>query len=68
MALAAKADVTGRFSTFIPAMQTLGAAVGPALGGMLVVGGSFTYVYLMSTVAWIVTVGLFFAARSRLPH
>jgi predicted MFS family arabinose efflux permease len=68
MALAAKADLTGRFSTFIPAMQTLGAAVGPALGGILVVGGSFTYVYLISTVAWIVTVGLFFAARSRLPH
>jgi predicted MFS family arabinose efflux permease len=66
MALAAKADITGRFSTFIPAMQTLGAAVGPALGGMLIVGGSFAYVYLMSTAAWIATVFLFFAARSRL--
>ncbi len=66
MALAAKADVSGRFTSFIPAMQTLGAAVGPALGGMLIVGGSFTYVYLMSTAAWIATVFLFFAARSRL--
>ena len=66
MALAAKADVSGRFSTFIPATQTLGAAVGPAVGGMLIVGGSFTYVYLMSTVAWIATVFLFFAARRRL--
>ena len=66
MALAAKADVSGRYSTLIPAMQTLGAAVGPALGGMLIVGGSFTYVYLMSTAAWITTVILFFAARRRL--
>jgi len=66
MALAAKADVSGRFSTFIPAFQTLGAAVGPALGGILIVGGSFAYVYLMSTVAWIATVFLFFAARARL--
>ena len=66
MALAAKADVSGRYSTFIPATQTLGAAVGPALGGMLIVGGSFTYVYVMSTVAWIATVFLFFAARNRL--
>lgn len=66
MALAAKADVSGRFSTFIPATQTLGAAVGPALGGMLIVGGSFTYVYVMSTVAWIATVFLFFAAHRRL--
>ena len=66
MALAAKADVSGRFSTFIPATQTLGAAVGPAVGGMLIVGGSFTYVYVMSTAAWIATVFLFFAARRRL--
>jgi DHA1 family inner membrane transport protein len=66
MALAAKADVTGRYATFIPAMQALGAAVGPAVGGMLIVGGSFTYVYLMSTVAWLLTVILFFAARSKL--
>ena len=66
MALAAKADVSGRFLTFIPATQTLGAAVGPALGGMLIVGGSFTYVYLMSTAAWIATVFLFFGARNRL--
>lgn len=66
MALAAKADVSGRFSTYIPAMQALGAAVGPAVGGMLIVGGSFTYVYVMSTVAWVITVLLFFAARRRL--
>lgn len=66
MALAAKADVSGRFSTFIPATQTLGAAVGPAVGGMLIIGGSFTYVYLMSTAAWIATVFLFFGARKRL--
>ena len=31
---------------------------------MLIVGGSFTYVYLMSSAALIITVFLFFAARS----
>jgi predicted MFS family arabinose efflux permease len=66
MALATRADISGRYSTFIPATQMLGATVGPALGGMLIVGSSFTYVYLISAAAWIATVFLFFAARSRL--
>lgn len=66
MALATSADVSGRFATFVPAMQTLGAALGPAVGGILVVGGSFFYVYVMSTIAWLVTIGLFLAASNRL--
>ncbi len=33
---------------------------------MLIIGGSFTYVYLMSTVAWLATVVLFFTARRML--
>ena len=66
MALATSADVSGRYSTFVPATQTLGAALGPALGGLLVFNGSFAYVYIMSTTAWIITVVLFFAANKRL--
>lgn len=66
MALATSSDVSGRFSTFVPATQTLGAAIGPALGGLLVLNGSFVYVYIMSTIAWLFTIVLFFAAQKRL--
>lgn len=62
MALATRADSSGRYSTFVPAMQTLGAALGPAIAGLLIVNGSFTPVYIMSTTAWILTVVLFIAA------
>jgi len=66
MALATRADTSGRYSTFVPAMQTLGAALGPAIAGLLIVGGSFTPVYVMSTLAWLVTLILFIAANKRL--
>lgn len=66
MALATRADSSGRFSTFVPAMQTLGAALGPAVAGLLVVNGSFTPVYIMSTTAWLLTLVLFIAANRRL--
>ena len=65
MALATRADVSGRYATFVPAMQTLGAALGPAFAGMLIIDGSFVYVYLMCTVAWLATVVLFLAAANR---
>lgn len=66
MALAADADTSGHFSTLIPAMMTLGATMGPALGGLLVVDGSFTYDYMLSTVAWLLTVVLFLKAQAEL--
>ena len=66
MALATRADSTGRYSTFVPAMQTLGAALGPAIAGLLVVNGSFTPVYIMSTTAWLLTLILFIAANRRM--
>ena len=66
MALATRADSSGRFSTFVPAMQTLGAALGPAIAGLLIVNGSFTRVYIMSTMAWLLTLVLFIAANRRL--
>ena len=66
MALATRADSSGRYSTFVPAMQTLGAALGPATAGLLVVNGSFTPVYIMSTSAWILTLVLFIAASRRM--
>lgn len=66
MALATRADNTGRYSTFVPAMQTLGAALGPAIAGLLIVNGSFTRVYIMSTTAWLLTLVLFIAANKRM--
>ena len=63
---ATSTDTTGRYTTFVPAMQALGATIGPALAGMLIVNGSFTYVYLMSILTWIVTIILFLAASKRL--
>ena len=66
MALATRADSSGRYSTLVPAMQTLGAAIGPAVAGMLIVNGSFTPVYIMSTTAWLLTLVLFIAANKRL--
>ena len=66
MALATRADRSGRYSTLVPAMQTLGAALGPALAGLLIVDGSFVLVFIMSTTAWVLTVMLFFAAKKRL--
>lgn len=66
MALATRSDTNGRFSTLVPAMQTLGAALGPAIAGLLVTDGSFVLVYVMSTTAWVMTLVLFFAAKRRL--
>ena len=66
MALAMRADVSGRFSTLVPAMQTLGAGIGPAFAGMLVTGNSFYRVYVMCTIAWLVTIFLFFGAQQYL--
>jgi MFS family permease len=66
MALATRADRSGRYSTFVPAMQTLGAALGPAIAGLLIVKGSFTPVYIMCTVAWLLTLVLFIAANKRM--
>jgi len=66
MALATRADSSGRYSTLVPAMQTLGAAIGPAVAGMLIVNGSFTPVYIMSTTAWLLTLVLFIAANKQL--
>lgn len=66
MALAVDADTTGRYTTFVPAMQALGATIGPALAGLLIVNGSFAYVYLTSILMWIVTIVLFLGASKRL--
>jgi len=68
MALATRADSTGRYSTLVPAMQTLGAALGPAVAGLLIVNGSFTPVYIMSTTAWLLTLVLFVAANKRMQN
>ncbi len=66
MALAMAADSSGRFSTLVPAMQTLGAALGPAIAGLLIANGSFSPVYLMAIALWIATVFMFIRASKLL--
>ena len=66
MALAADADRSGRFSTLIPAMQTLGAAAGPSIAGLLVVADSFTPLFVFASVLWVLTAVLFTRAASLL--
>jgi MFS family permease len=68
MGLAAKADVSGRFTTLIPAMQTLGAAIGPALAGLLIIDSNFTRVYVMCIMLWLITILLYVVADNRLNH
>jgi len=66
MALVAEADVSGRYSTLIPGMQAIGSVIGPGLAGMLVIGGSFFYVYLLASIAWLVALMLFILAHRAL--
>lgn len=66
MALVADADVSGRYSTLIPGMQAIGSVIGPGLAGMLVFGGSFTYVYALSSTAWLVALVFFIRANKTL--
>ncbi|KPJ81330.1 MAG: hypothetical protein AMJ58_05415 [Gammaproteobacteria bacterium SG8_30] len=65
MALAADADPTGRFTTFIPAMQTLGATLGPAAAGLLIGPGGFGPVYVFAAGLWTATVLAFLVAQRR---
>lgn len=53
MGAIASSDHTGRFMVLIPAAQAGGYAIGPALTGMIIVGGSY------ATAGWVSTV--FFA-------
>lgn len=66
MALAVDADISHRYTTLVPAMQALGATIGPAFAGLLIVNGSFTYVYIVSISIWIATIVLFLVAADRL--
>ena len=66
MALVADADTSGRYSTLIPGMQAIGSVIGPGMAGLLVIGGSFAYVYVMSSIAWLVALVLFVWANKSL--
>lgn len=66
MGLAIAADTTGNHTTLIPAAQTIGAATGPALAGLVIWGNNFSGLYLMAGSIWIATVILFLFANGRL--
>jgi len=66
MGLAIAADETGHRAPLIPAAQTLGAAIGPAIGGSLIFDGRFSGLYSMAIILWIITVILFYSVNKRL--
>ena len=66
MGLAIAADETGARAPLIPAAQTIGAAIGPALGGSLIINDNFSDLYLMAIGLWLVTIALFYMVHARL--
>lgn len=63
MALVAEADVEGRYVPAITSVQTLGSAIGPTVAGMVVLQGSYRWVYLIAVLAWAVAWLLFYWAN-----
>ena len=54
----AKVDVDGAYSSQLPAAQAVGGTLGPALGGILIVGANFSLMYAMAAVTAIVSMVL----------
>jgi predicted MFS family arabinose efflux permease len=63
MALVAEADIEGRYVPAITSLQTLGSAIGPTIAGLLVAQGSYSWVYLIAALAWLVAWVLFYWAN-----
>ena len=66
MGLAIAADETGGRAPLIPAAQTIGAALGPAVAGSLIINNDFSGLYLMAIGLWIATVIPFYMVHHRL--
>ena len=59
MGLVAELDTSGRFTPLITGMQLLGSTVGTLLAGLLVVNGSFHWVFVFASVLWTTALLLF---------
>lgn len=62
MALVAHLDRERRFVALIPAMQTLGNAIGPSLVGVIIVWASYSAAYWVVAVLWLAALGSYYPA------
>lgn len=60
-----KTDKDGRYAAMIPAFQSIGGAVGPAMAGILIFEGSFNYVYLLAIFTTLVSLIIFWMVTKR---
>ena len=62
MALVSQLDGERRFVALIPAMQTLGNAIGPSLVGTLIVWSSYSAAYWVVAVLWLAALASYYRA------
>lgn len=60
-----KTDKDGSYAAMIPAFQSIGGAVGPAMAGILIFEGSFNYVYLMAIFTTLLSLAIFWVVAKR---
>ncbi|SEK55527.1 Fucose permease [Colwellia chukchiensis] len=60
-----KTDKDGRYAAMIPAFQSIGGAVGPAMAGILIFDGNFIYVYLMAIITALASLVIFWLVTNR---
>ena len=62
MALVSHLDRERRFVALIPAMQTLGNAIGPSLVGTMIVWGSYNAAYWLVAMLWLAALASYYPA------
>jgi len=62
MALVAHLDGERRFVALIPAMQTLGNAIGPSLVGAIIVWASYSAAYWLVSILWLAALASYYLA------
>ena len=60
-----KTDKDGSYAAMIPAFQSIGGAVGPAMAGILIFEGNFNYVYLLAIFTSIASLVIFWMVTKR---
>jgi len=60
-----KTDKDGRYAAMIPAFQSIGGAVGPAMAGILIFEGSFNYVYLLAIFTTLISLVIFWIVSKK---
>mgnify|MGYP000384697542 CR=1 FL=1 len=60
-----KTDKDGRYAAMIPAFQSIGGAVGPAMAGILIFDGNFNYVYLLAIFTTLASLVIFWIVSKK---